>query len=82
MRYDAQACGGTNVPDLYARDDGSGRQRWSLVPVAGVPGQYNIIANGRPGTCGSYLGLPACNPNNNGIQFVTGDDGETLYPPL
>ena len=56
-------------------DDQSGRQHWSIVPVTGVAGQYYIVANGRPGTCGSYVSLPTCASGLNGVQFVAGDDG-------
>ena len=78
-----QPCGYNTFPDLYYRDDGSGNQRFSFVPVAGAAGQYNIIAAGRPG-CGNYLSFPNCTSNNGGItQFVAGDDGAfqfTLFP--
>ncbi|KAK9863321.1 hypothetical protein WJX84_008258 [Apatococcus fuscideae] len=73
-----EACGGTNTPDLYPMDDQSGRQHWSIVPVTGVAGQYYIVANGRPGTCGSYVSLPTCASGLNGVQFVAGDDGSGL----
>ena len=72
-----QTCAGSIIPDLYTRDDGSGNQRFSLVPVAGAAGQYNVIGMGRNG-CANYLSLPSCASGGVQVQFVAGDDGEML----
>ncbi len=72
-----QACGAGNAPLLQATDDGSGKQRWSIVPVPGAVGQYYIVGQGRPfGGCGSFLGAPNCASGNYPLVLTTGDDGE------
>ena len=71
-----QPCGAGNAPLLQATDDGSGRQRWSIVPVPGVVGQYYIIGQGRPGGCGAFLGAPTCASGIYNLLLTPGDDGE------
>ena len=60
---------------LQTADDGSGRPRWAIVPVAGRAGQFYLINRGRPGTCGAFAGVPACATNNFQLTFGTGDNG-------
>ena len=59
-------------------DDGSGRQRWRLIPVAGTTNQYNmVIQNGRP-DCGTLLSAPACTAAGTALGFNTVDSGSGL----
>ena len=57
-----------------AADDGTGTQRFSIVPVNGQAGQYYILAANR-GTCANVLGVQACTSANNLFGYVAGDDG-------
>lgn len=74
-----QACGAGNNPFLQTADDGSGRQRWSIVPAPNTAGQYYLINRGRPGGCGAYLGMLACAANNFQLLFGAGDDGALMH---
>nr|QOL01295.1 putative extracellular protein TR9_096 [Trebouxia lynnae] len=56
--------------DLYSQDDGSGRQQWELVPVAGN-NLYYLLDNGRTG-CTSWLSGQPC-PENRIAAWYTDD---------
>lgn len=70
-----QACGGSTTATLAATDDGTGLERWSIVPVNGQAGQYYIIGAGRS-ACANVLGYSSCASSNLLNMFYPGDDGE------
>jgi hypothetical protein len=61
---------GTKV-DLWPNDDGSGRQEWNFVPVAGTE-YYNIIVNGGVSTNRTYL---SCTSDGTVVDLWSSDDG-------
>ncbi|KAK9858854.1 hypothetical protein WJX84_007502 [Apatococcus fuscideae] len=75
--WSSPACGGAANAVLAATDDGSGAERFSIVPVNGQAGQYNIIAANR-GTCANVLSVQACTSNNFLAGYSAGDDGSGL----
>ncbi|KAF9263767.1 hypothetical protein L218DRAFT_308813 [Marasmius fiardii PR-910] len=70
-----QACTGQSTTDLFDKDDASGRQRWTLVPVPNAANTYNIkVAGGRDASCGVFLSTGAgC--SDNYVDLFTKDDG-------
>lgn len=61
---------GTTV-DLWTNDDGSGRQEWNFVQVAGTE-LYNIIVNGGVTSDRRYL---SCTADGMVVDLWTSDDG-------
>ncbi|KAK9863993.1 hypothetical protein WJX84_007490 [Apatococcus fuscideae] len=75
--WSMQACGGSTTATLAATDDGTGLERWSIVPVNGQAGQYYIIGAGRS-ACANVLGYSSCASSNLLNMFYPGDDGTGL----
>ncbi|KAG7098133.1 hypothetical protein E1B28_000103 [Marasmius oreades] len=71
-----QDCTGVTTTDLFGKDDGSGRQRWILAPVANSSDTYTIrVAGGRdPAKCGTFLST-AVGCTDNFVDLFTNDDG-------
>lgn len=57
--------------DLFNRDDGSGRQQWSFVPVPNTSA-YNILIGGGVSTDRKYL---SCTSDGTKVDLYNQDDG-------
>lgn len=63
---------GESRATLYTKDDGSGRQRWALVPVQGKKDTYNIrVLEGKPDNK-TYL---SCGETGRSVHMYIKDDG-------
>jgi len=63
--------------DLYTKDDGSGRQRWTFTPVSQpnnpiIPSYYNIKIVGGTNNGRVYL---SCIPDGTKVDLYNTDDG-------
>jgi len=58
--------------DLWAIDDGSGRQRWDITLVAGFNDVYNIRVHGGNSTDKVYL---SCTKDGSTVDLWNSDDG-------
>ncbi|KAL0575629.1 hypothetical protein V5O48_006354 [Marasmius crinis-equi] len=78
--FSNQGCGaGKTVQDLFNKDDGSGNQQYTFVPVSGMQNTFNI-----KNKCGQFLSCQACSGQTKTDLFDK-DDGSgrqrwTLVP--
>jgi hypothetical protein len=61
-----------SVVDLWSADDGSGRQKWSIVPVQGFSEIFNIVVDGGVSTNKRYL---SCTADGSRVDLYPKDDG-------
>ena len=67
------SCQAGGVVDLWNTDDGSGRQRWVMNPVAGEPDNvytFTVYGGTNPGEI--YLSVA---PNGSSVELAGSDDG-------
>jgi hypothetical protein len=67
------SCQAGGLVDLWNEDDGSGRQRWVMNPVAGAPANvYNFTVYGGTNPGEVYLSVAA---DGVGVDLAGSDDG-------
>ncbi|KAF8209961.1 hypothetical protein K438DRAFT_1753570 [Mycena galopus ATCC 62051] len=62
----------SNLVDLFDHDDGSGRQRWTLLSE-GSP--FNIVVFGGRSGCNDFLSVASCATGTNLVDMFGSDDG-------
>lgn len=66
------SCTSAGKVDLFSTDDGSGRQRWYIVPVTGFPEVYNIKVQGGTDPGKTFL---SCTADGEKVDLFSHDDG-------